>query len=186
MSFLTLKLAVMKKILKINHLLKLSFINYNENLYLSIEDRAKKVFPFFMRVPKSIRLHISDNSIEIQSVIYSELTSFIKRLEILQDSGIYTTHKKTLILKGLGYKMTLSDNFLFLKLGTSHINKILVPESINILISKNFLLVESIDKIALGHFVSHIKHLRKVDVYKNKGFKYKYFNERMKQVKKSK
>lgn len=94
-------------------------------------------------------------------------------------SWLRSSNKKTkqkLILKGLGFRCFLSDDKtkISFKVGYSHIITLDIPKRVfSITIEKNYLVLEGQDPIILGNFCKKIKELKKIDVYKNKGFSYK-------------
>jgi ribosomal protein L6P/L9E len=77
-----------------------------------------------------------------------------------------------LVLKGVGYKVAFFSfsYVIFLKVGFSHpINKN-VPKGIQVLCYKETVIfLKSSSKTLLGNFALKMKHLKKPDVYKNKG-----------------
>ena len=88
--------------------------------------------------------------------------------------GISTGFLNFLTLSGIGFKVILSNQFLFLKLGFSHLIKLLIPKEIKIFIPKeNSILLKSSSKISLMNFIFLLHCLRKKDVYKNKGILFK-------------
>jgi hypothetical protein len=122
--------------------------------------------------------YFDDKSIEVNLFFFS-IFNFIQNFSILI--------KKKLRLHGLGFKLKLSGEttFLTLKLGFSHLIFIPIPkDKIKILIRKNILIVEGLDKVEVGNFVHSVKSLRKLDVYKGKGFVGTYEKEKLKIIKK--
>jgi hypothetical protein len=96
--------------------------------------------------------------------------------------------KQKLILKGLGFRSYLSDDQtkIFFKIGLSHIVSLKIPKKIfSVVIEKNFLIFEGYDNIVLGNFCKRVKKLKKVDVYKSKGFLNKNENVFLKPIKKT-
>jgi len=87
--------------------------------------------------------------------------------------GVKQGFKKTLEIKGVGYKASVKDGFLNLSLGYSHDIKIEVPDNIAISIIKATTIeLSSYDKEMLGLFASNIKKLRMPEPYKGKGVRY--------------
>jgi len=96
--------------------------------------------------------------------------------------------KKRLILKGLGFRLGVSEdlNFLELKLGYSHTLKIRIPKNyITVKIDKNYLNIEGFDKTKVGNFSNQIRNLKYPDSYKGKGFWYKDEIRVLKEIKKT-
>lgn len=77
---------------------------------------------------------------------------------------------KCLLFKGLGLKVhLLTEKFLQLKLGYSHLINIIIPKDIKVTSIKNFLLIEGINAARVGNFADFIKKKRLPDLYKGKG-----------------
>lgn len=160
--------------------------NYNDSLYLlfiSKNNNNNEQHKFFLRVPNSISICRDKTSLKISSNNFSQLTSFIKLIKTSKDM-LYKKSKKVLVLRGLGYKMFLDSDKIVFKLGTSHQVYKKIPKDLNVIINKNLLVLEAHSKILLGHYAASILKLTRVDVYKNKGFSYKYSHQRLKPVKK--
>jgi hypothetical protein len=115
------------------------------------------------------------------------LDSYVSSFNIWLKSSNRSVKRK-LILKGLGFRCFLSSDKkqISFKIGYSHIITLNVPEKIlSIVIDKNFLILESCDRVLLGNFSKRIKQLKTLDVYKNKGFSYKNEILSSKPIKKS-
>jgi len=110
---------------------------------------------------------------------YNYLILFVNNLEHLV--------KKKLKLKGLGFKMNLSNdsNSLELKLGFSHSISLEIPKKdIKVNIQKNIISVEGVDSVKVGNFTNKIRSLKFPDSYKGKGFWYKSEEKKLKEIKK--
>mgnify|MGYP001110169819 CR=1 FL=1 len=95
--------------------------------------------------------------------------------------------KKTLFLKGIGFKALLVDNFINLKLGFSHEVLIKIPKDINVKILKSTKIVCSgIDLDRLSQFIYFIKSKKPVEPYKGKGILFLNETVRKKEGKKTK
>lgn len=95
--------------------------------------------------------------------------------------------REKLFLKGLGFRVSISDDkdFLLLKLGYSHISSIEIPKKrISIKINKSSIIIEGFDAVEVGNFASKIRHLRIPDIYKGKGVWYKNEVKILKELKK--
>ena len=133
----------------------------------------------FKSVGTKFYFHFFDNNFKEVSLFFFSLLNFIQNFSI--------SIKKKLKLNGLGFKLKLSSDtkFLTLKLGFSHILFIPIPkDKIKIFIRKNILIIEGFDKVIVGNFVNTIRSLKKLDVYKGKGFLGTYEKEKLKIIKK--
>ena len=84
--------------------------------------------------------------------------------------GISKGFSVTLILKGVGFRATLTNNKLIFKLGFSHEVVFEIPRSVIIQIPKpDKLFMFGINKREVHTIVSQIQTLKKRDVYKGKG-----------------
>lgn len=162
------------------------FINSYKFIVFKNSKNILKYFP----VPAYIKIAKIDNLLIVTCITDSD-----KKLSSL--SEIYLMHlkseleklnktfKKKLILKGLGYRITLSENKkIELKLGFSHLIKLTIPENLRVKARKNFMSVEGNDKVLLGNFVDKIVSLKSPDSYKGKGFWFKYQKKTLKIIKK--
>ncbi|MBT4989541.1 MAG: 50S ribosomal protein L6 [Rickettsiales bacterium] len=87
--------------------------------------------------------------------------------------GVKEGFKKTLEIKGVGYKASSKDGFLNLSLGYSHDIKVEIPDDIDInIIKATTIELSSYNKESLGLFASNIKKLRMPEPYKGKGVRY--------------
>jgi ribosomal protein L6P/L9E len=103
---------------------------------------------------------------------FSVLSTKLKNILLGLSVGFF----KQLVLEGVGYKVTFFSScyVLFLKIGFSHPINIKIPKGIQLLCCKETVIVlKSSSKTLLGTFALKMKHLKKPDVYKNKGILFK-------------
>lgn len=88
--------------------------------------------------------------------------------------GVSKGFTKTLILKGTGYNVSVSDNFLVFNLGLSHKVKKKIPLNIIVKIESQGqkMQIFGIEKVSVGLFAAKIRHLKKPDPYLGKGIRY--------------
>tara|TARA_B110000116_G_scaffold122784_1_gene106510 strand:- start:14676 stop:15254 length:579 start_codon:yes stop_codon:yes gene_type:complete len=87
--------------------------------------------------------------------------------------GVSEQFKRTLILKGVGYRASVQNKLLTLSLGYSHPVEIAIPEEISVEIVKNTTLnLKGCDKENLGLFAANIRSWRPPEPYKGKGIVY--------------
>lgn len=167
------------KSIHINPKINLSFIVFNNKKFLHVKDYNKYFFiPYNINCvleKEVLVLKSSEQELELNFVYHSILSFF---------RSVVNPVKKTLKLKGLGFRITLHKNLLELKLGFSHLKSIRVPSILNVIIKKNIISVEGVDAAVVGNFISKIKSLKQPDAYKGKGFWYKYEKESFKTIKK--
>lgn len=88
-------------------------------------------------------------------------------------SGLVKDFEKTLILEGVGYRVTKEGENLSLNLGFSHPIKYEAPKGIAFEVEKNSILkVRGSDRALVGQVAAEIRALRKPEPYKGKGFHY--------------
>lgn len=95
---------------------------------------------------------------------------------------------KKLLFKGLGLKALLSceNRILELKLGFSHLVKVVIPISkIKVQLIKNGLLVSGSNLVRVSNFLYKIKSFKLPNIYKGKGIWYKNETLKLKEIKKS-
>jgi ribosomal protein L6P/L9E len=159
-----------------------SFNNQRFLMYLTDLDRKYLLIPdyinFFIEGKNYNFTYELDNEKLFND--FSELLNFWLR-------NIKRLYRKSLFLKGLGYKVTISDDkkFLLLKLGYSHIISVEIPTSrLIVRINKNSIVVEGYDPVEVGNFANRIRCLKKPDSYKGKGVWYKNEIRTLKELKK--
>lgn len=87
--------------------------------------------------------------------------------------GVTNGFKKELEINGVGYRASKEGTDLVMILGYSH--KVIMPEIPGITIdvpAPNKIIVNGIDKQAVGQFAAEIREKRKPEPYKGKGIKY--------------
>lgn len=126
---------------------------------------------------KNIYMKATNNHKKILKTYFKLILNNIKGVNI----GYY----KILKLIGIGYKASISNKRLQLKVGTSH-NKIFqIPDTLKCYTYKNrYIIIYGINKIELNKTASEIKNSKKLDIYKGKGIREHNQNIILKQGKK--
>lgn len=135
---------------------------------------------FYYALPQNTKIRLNSD-LELQTDESDRILKWFNALE--------KPLRKKLILKGLGLKVSLSENkkFLNFKLGFSHNIFMEIPEIISLVtILKNSIVLESFNPIELGNFANKIRILRKPNIYKGKGIWYKNEKISLKPIKKGK
>jgi large subunit ribosomal protein L6 len=87
--------------------------------------------------------------------------------------GVTEGFKKALEIEGVGYRAEVKGKQLVLTLGFSHPVELDVPEGLSVKMDGNTkLMIEGIDKQAVGQFAADIRKLRPPEPYKGKGIRY--------------
>ena len=87
--------------------------------------------------------------------------------------GVSEGFKKILIIEGVGYRASASGRTLSLSVGYSNPVEFSLPEDVSGSVENNTTIVlESIDKEALGLAAAQIRAIRKPEPYKGKGIRY--------------
>ncbi|MFC1809468.1 50S ribosomal protein L6 [Candidatus Omnitrophota bacterium] len=99
--------------------------------------------------------------------------------------GVSEGFKKELSIEGVGYKAQLKGKMLVLDLGFSHQIEFTPPEGVTLTVtSPTAIVVEGIDRQAVGQVAADIRKFRKPEPYKGKGIRYVGEYVRRKQGKK--
>jgi len=176
----------LQKSLKIDTKLKVSFIILRGNKFLFIKNYDK-----YFKIPSNLTcaldkeiltlktqgLHLKDYSSLL--LVYNSILKYLK--------SILNPIKKTLKLKGLGFRMNVIKELglIEFKLGFSHLKTLKVPfNKVNVIVQKNTISVEGVDSVWIGNFLNKVRALKVPDIYKGKGFWYKYQKESFKVIKK--
>lgn len=95
--------------------------------------------------------------------------SLVNNMVIGVDQGF----KKVLVIEGVGYRASASGNKLTLSVGFSNPVEFELPKEVSGTVDNNTKIVlESIDKEALGLTAAQIRDIRKPEPYKGKGIRY--------------
>ncbi|MCP6720389.1 MAG: 50S ribosomal protein L6 [Patescibacteria group bacterium] len=88
--------------------------------------------------------------------------------------GLIKGFEKTLLLEGVGYRITKEGENLVMNLGFSHPVRYETKPGITFEVEKNSILkVKGISKELVGRVAAEIRSLKKPEPYKGKGFRYK-------------
>ncbi|MDB5265088.1 MAG: ribosomal protein [Parcubacteria group bacterium] len=99
--------------------------------------------------------------------------------------GVETPFKKTLIMKGVGFKVELRGRDLVFNVGFSHPVTLTVPEGLEARVEKLNIIVEGADKQKVGQFAAEIRSVKPPEPYLGKGIAYDNEVIRRKQGKKA-
>jgi large subunit ribosomal protein L6 len=151
-------------------------VSINEQLNLvSFEKNGQKLEYRYSKLLKPI---LNDNILSYEALgdtpeyaMHLGTAISISRSHI---QGLTQPFKQELELKGTGFKAALKSvngkNLLVLTLGKSHDDIYEIPSNIKITVATpTQLVLESINKHALGQASAKIRRFRKVDAYKGKG-----------------
>ena len=87
--------------------------------------------------------------------------------------GVSEGFKKVLVIEGVGYRASASGKSLTLNVGYSNPVEFKLPEVVSGSVENNTtIILESIDKEALGMTAAQIRAIRKPEPYKGKGIRY--------------
>ena len=88
-------------------------------------------------------------------------------------TGVKDGFKKQLEIRGVGYRALLQGNTVVLSMGYSHPVELEIPEGVTVTIPKNTdVIIEGVDKQAVGEFAAKIRKVRKPEPYLGKGIRY--------------
>ena len=86
--------------------------------------------------------------------------------------GVTQGYERRLEVKGVGFRVSSSNNELTMSLGFSHEVKYKAPECVNVSNEKMVIVVSGIDKQKVGQTAAEIRALKKPEPYKGKGIMY--------------
>ncbi len=156
-------------------------INLPENVqaeivknHLSVLSGEKKLELDF---PKAIGLEIKDGGIYVtmaeDSKFAREQHGLMARLIGNMVTGVTDGFSKELTFKGTGYRASVEGSDITLVMGYSHDIKLSIPEDLEVKVVKSSIIISGISKQRVGQFAAIIREVRKPEVYKGKGIKYK-------------
>ncbi|NGX26930.1 MAG: 50S ribosomal protein L6 [Chlamydiae bacterium] len=110
-----------------------------------------------------------DEKSHLPAAMHGLFRSLINNMVI----GVTKGYEKRLLLIGVGYRAAVSGNQLDLQLGFSHPSFLEIPKALNVKVEKStMILIEGIDKRAVGQFAASVRSLRPPEPYKGKGIRY--------------
>lgn len=86
--------------------------------------------------------------------------------------GVTSGFEKRLVIEGIGYKVSIEGTTLVFLVGFSHPVKIEIPSGINVIVEKNTVIINGIDKEQVGSFAANVRLIKKPEPYKGKGIRY--------------
>ena len=86
--------------------------------------------------------------------------------------GVTQGYEKRLEVKGVGFRVSSSNNELTMSLGFSHEVHYKAPEGVNVTNERMVIVVTGIDKQKVGQVAAEIRALKKPEPYKGKGIMY--------------
>ena len=126
---------------------------------------------------KELTINIADGVITVtrptEDKIHKSLHGLTRTLIANMVEGVTNGFSKSLDIEGVGYRAAKQGKNLVMNLGYSH--QVIVPESNGITIDvpqPNKIIVNGIDKQAVGQFAAEIREKRPPEPYKGKGIKY--------------
>lgn len=87
-------------------------------------------------------------------------------------TGVTEGFEKKLEINGVGYNAKLSGKDIELKVGFSHMVRVLAPEGITFSVDGNVITVKGASRQAVGQIAAEIRKVKKPEPYKGKGIKY--------------
>ena len=107
-------------------------------------------------------LYFIDNG--MQGLLLSKLSAMI--------DGVLNGFGEELIIKGIGYRVWLVQNKLYLKLGFSHLFVFELSKNLLIRGKKNRLIIFGSNKELVGCISTLLRNIKKPDAYKGKGLQF--------------
>ncbi|BCG49382.1 50S ribosomal protein L6 [Candidatus Carsonella ruddii] len=150
----------------------MKYINFNNEIIL-IKNKylfLKKINFGEVKIPNNLIVYLEKNILFIKSINFEKKNEISFYKQIL--NIIYGTNKlweSEVLVSGIGYKLFLNNNKLFLNLGYSDTKSINVPNYITIELKKDRILIKSIYKDKMGNFIKKIIQIKRFDPYKKKG-----------------
>jgi large subunit ribosomal protein L6 len=127
-------------------------------------------------VPSRVKVDVSEGRavVSVSSADGRNLYGMYRTILANMVKGVTEGFTKTLEIVGVGYRAEAKKNALQLALGYSHPVVFPLPEGISAEVETNTVIkVAGIDKELVGETAARIRALRKPDVYKLKGIRYR-------------
>lgn len=115
-----------------------------------------------------ILVHV-DEKAELPKPVHGLFRSQINNMIV----GVSKGFEKRLSLVGVGYRAAVQGGLLDLQLGFSHPTKIAIPKAVQVSVDKSVtIIIQGIDKQAVGQFAAVVRSKRPPEPYKGKGIRY--------------
>ncbi|MFB0518313.1 MAG: 50S ribosomal protein L6 [Acidobacteriota bacterium] len=130
------------------------------------------------RIPPGISVHQEGSLLVVtrknDTPKLRAMHGLIRSLAANSVTGVTEGFQKELEITGIGYRAQLKKDVVVLQLGFSHPIEFQVPEGVEVKIEgANLIVVSGIDRQKVGQVAADICRLRRPDVYKGKGIRYK-------------
>jgi large subunit ribosomal protein L6 len=166
------EITVKHNINEINHFLNITGFLGTEKVMLS------KDFDVFL--DKTI--HITSKSKPFTKAMKGTLKALINQAF----TGVSLGFRKQLQLVGVGFKATIDNKKLVLKIGLSHLVQVTIPENIEIKCPKpTVITLKGTNLQELTNLAAKIRNLKVPEPYKGKGILYRYEKIKLKSGKKN-
>lgn len=127
-------------------------------------------------IPDMVKVDVADGQavVSVTSPEARNLYGMYRTLLANMVKGVTEGFTKTLEIVGVGYKAEAKPDVLNLTLGFSHPVAFPLPEGIKAEVEQNTVVkISGMDKELVGETAARIRRLRKPDVYKLKGIRYR-------------
>lgn len=130
-----------------------------------------------LKIKSDVDVTNEENTLKVQPTVLSKksdaYSGLVRTLVNNMVTGVTDGFKTTLLIEGVGYKVSLSGKTLSISVGYSSPVDFVLPEQVNANIEgTNKIVLDSIDKELLGLTASKIRKIRKPEPYKGKGIRY--------------
>ena len=130
------------------------------------------------RIPSGISVHQEGSLLVVtrknDTPKLRALHGLMRSLAANSVTGVTEGFQKELEIEGIGYRAQLKKDVVVFQLGFSHPVEFQVPEGVEVKIEgANLIVVSGIDRQKVGQVAADICRLRRPDVYKGKGIRYK-------------
>ncbi|MBP0977138.1 MAG: 50S ribosomal protein L6 [Oscillospiraceae bacterium] len=126
---------------------------------------------------KELGIELNDGVITVtrpsESKHHKSLHGLTRTLISNMVNGVTNGYSKTLEIEGVGFRAAKQGKNLVMNLGFSH--QVIIPETDGITIdvpSANKVIINGIDKQAVGQFAAEVREKRPPEPYKGKGIRY--------------
>lgn len=132
-----------------------------------------------LKVDKSIIVRLEANIIHVERQdevkLHKAMHGLYRKLISNMVEGVTKGFQKSLIVNGVGYKISKQGNKVIINCGYSHTVEVVEPNGITIdcIVASNEIVVKGIDRDLVGQTAANIKAIKKPDPYHIYGIRYK-------------
>lgn len=129
-----------------------------------------------LSIPKDLKVIINGQTLKVvpltntreANILWGTTRAHLNNLI----KGLVEEFKKELEIEGVGYRASVENGNLVLKVGFINLVNLKIPEGIKVEVEKNTIKISGCSKEKVGQFAAQVRRVKPVEPYKGKGIHY--------------